>query len=434
MRTSRNVYRNERTGAGNREPGTGNLPFRSPQSAFRTWIVAAAICGFAVGACDHLATQAPPDGDVFDGPVDGLTTAELAAFAHGDAEFERRFAPSTGLGPIFNNASCASCHSGDGRGFLDNALQRIGSESDDFLRSVGGPQIQDKAIVGAEAERVPPGAAVSVRLPPPVFGVGLIEAIPDVAILANADPDDADGDGISGRPNWVTPAGWVPHFEPGAGSGLKLGRFGRKAQTSSLFQQVVEAYLQDIGITSDFLSEENRNPLSSVPVEAIDRVPDPEIPASTVQAVTHYIRALAPPAPGIETEERRLGAAHFTTVGCTRCHTPSFTTGPSVIPALSNQPVDLYSDLLLHDMGDELADNRPDGTASGREWRTAPLWGLRLMRRFLNGQTLLLHDGRARSVEEAILLHGGEARAARDAFAALTPAQKRALIDFVESR
>jgi CxxC motif-containing protein (DUF1111 family) len=226
----------------------------------------------------------------------------------------------------------------------------------------------------------------------------------------------------------------VPHSEPGGGSGLKVGRFGRKAQTSSLLQQVAEAYLQDIGITSEFLPTENRNPLSSVPVEAVDRVPDPEIPASTVQAVTHYIRALAPPAPGADTDERREGRVLFTQVGCSRCHTPSFTTGQSVLPALSNKQVDLYSDLLLHDMGDELADNRPDGTATGREWRTAPLWGLRLMRQFLNGQTLLLHDGRARSVEQAILLHGGEARAARDAFAALTPAQQRALLDFVESR
>jgi CxxC motif-containing protein (DUF1111 family) len=398
------------------------------------WAVAAAVCGFAVGACDHLATQAPPDGDVFDGPVEGLTSSELAAFARGDAEFERRFAPSTGLGPIFNNASCASCHSGDGRGFLDNALQRIGSESDDFLRGVGGPQIQDKAIPGAEAERAPPGVAVSLRLPPPVFGVGLIEAIPEAAIVGLADPDDLDGDGISGRPNWVTSAGWVPHAEPGGGTGPRLGRFGRKAQTSSLFQQVVEAYLQDIGITSEFLPLENRNPLSSVPVEAVDRVADPEVSASTVQAVTHYIRALAPPAPGLETEQRQQGRVLFTQIGCSRCHTPSFETGQSVLPALSNQTVELFSDLLLHDMGDELADNRPDGVATGREWRTTPLWGLRLMRQFLNGQTLLLHDGRARSVEDAILLHGGEARAIRDAFAALTPAQKAALLDFVESR
>jgi CxxC motif-containing protein (DUF1111 family) len=415
------------------EIGRGETTVRTPKR-LAAWLIAAACCVFAAGACDRLATQAPPDGDVFDGPVDGLTTEELAAFARGDGEFERRFAPNTGLGPVFNNASCASCHSGDGRGFLDNALQRIGSESDDFLRAVGGPQIQDKAIPGAEPEIVPPGAAVSTRLPPPVFGVGLIEAIPEAAILALADPDDADGDGISGRPNWVTSAGWVPHAEPGGGPGARLGRFGRKAQTSSLLQQVAEAYLQDVGITSEFLPAENRNPLSSVPVEAVDRVPDPEVPASTVLAVTHYIRALAPPVAGIETDERREGRAIFEQVGCSRCHTPTFTTGPSILPALSNRTIDIYSDLLLHDMGDELADNRPDGSATGREWRTAPLWGLRLMRQFLNGQTLLLHDGRASSVEQAVLLHGGEAQATRDAFTALTPAQKRALLDFVESR
>lgn len=385
-------------------------------------------------ACDQLTTVAPPDGDVFDAPIDGLSDAEMAAFARGDAEFERQFAPNTGLGPIFNDVSCATCHSGDGRGQLRNALTRIGEAANGYLADVGGPQIQDKAIPGAHAERVPDGVPVSVRLPPPVFGVGLIEAIPEAAILANADPDDVDGDGISGRPNLVPAAAFVPEFEPAAGPGLKLGRFGRKAQNAVLLQQVVEAYLQDIGITSPFLPLENRNPLSPVPVEAADNVPDPEIPEATIQAVTHYIRALAPPEPGAETARRAEGRQLFTQIQCARCHVPSFQTGPSPIPALSGRTVAMYSDLLLHDMGDALADNRPDGQATGREWRTAPLWGLRLMRRFLNGEALLLHDGRARSVEEAILLHGGEALAARNAFAGLTPAQKAALLDFVESR
>ena len=385
-------------------------------------------------ACAQLATEAAPDGDVFDGPLEGLSTAELSAFARGDAEFERRFAPSTGLGPIFNNASCASCHSGDGRGVLDNALQRIGGADDDFLRSVGGPQIQDKAIPGAEAEVVPAGVAVSTRLPPPVFGVGLIEAIPESAILARADPDDVDGDGISGRPNWVHAASWVPHSEPGGGDALRIGRFGRKGQTSSLLQQVVEAYLQDVGITSDFLPAENRNPLASVPIEAVDGVGDPEIPTAVVQAVTHYIRALAPPAAGEDTELRREGKVLFQQVSCASCHVPLLRTGPSVLPALANRDVELFSDLLLHDMGDALADNRPDGTASGREWKTPPLWGLRLMRKFLDGQVLLMHDGRARSFEDAILLHGGEAERSRQAFLALTHDQRRALLDYVESR
>ncbi len=388
----------------------------------------------ALTACDQLTTQAAPDGEVFDAPVAGLTNAEAAAFARGDGEFARRFSPATGLGPIFNNVSCASCHSGDGRGVLDNSLQRIGSSSDGFLASLGGPQIQDKAIPGAEAERVPSGVAVSTRLPPPVFGVGLIEAIPEATIVARADPTDADRDGISGRANYVTSAAFVPGLEPGGGTGPRLGRFGRKAQTSSLLQQVVEAYLQDMGITSVFLPLENRNPASSVPVEAIDRAPDPEISVAVVQAVTHYIRALAPPAPGAESPERVEGRALFTSGGCASCHTPVMRTGTSVLPALSNKDVELFSDLLLHDMGDALADNRPDGQATGREWRTAPLWGTRLVRQFLNGKVLLMHDGRAKSVEEAILLHGGEAQGARDRFAALSPAMKRALLAFVESR
>jgi CxxC motif-containing protein (DUF1111 family) len=397
-------------------------------------LTALILSSVVVVACSTLSTEAAPDGDVFDGPLDGLTSAELTAFARGDAEFERRFAPSTGLGPIFNNASCASCHSGDGRGVLDNALRRIGGADDDFLRAVGGPQIQDKAIHGAEAERIPSGVAVSTRLPPPVFGVGLIEAISVQTILAKADSGDRDGDGISGRPNWVHAGSFVPRSEPGGADGLQLGRFGRKGQTSSLLQQVTEAYLQDMGITSEFLPSENRNPLSSVPIEAVDHVGDPEIPAAVVQAVTHYIRSLAPPAPGEDTKSRTEGRALFQQVNCASCHVPVMRSGVSVIPALSNREVELFSDLLLHDMGDELADNRADGSASGREWKTPPLWGLRLMRKFLNGQVLLMHDGRARSFEEAILLHGGEADRSRKAFQALTHEQRRALLDYVESR
>jgi CxxC motif-containing protein (DUF1111 family) len=388
----------------------------------------------AIAACDQLTTVGPADGDLFDAPIVGLTDAELAAFARGDEEFGRQFSPNTGLGPIFNDVSCATCHSGDGRGHPRNALIRIGSDADSFQNSIGGPQIQDKAIPGALAEQLPAGMAFSLRLPPPVFGVGLIEAIPPAAILANVDSLDADGDGISGRPNFVPAADFVPATEPAGGPGLQLGRFGRKAQNAVLFQQVVTAYLQDMGITSPFLPLENRNPLSGTPIEAVDRVPDPEVLESTVQAVTHYMRSLAPPEPGRETERRLEGQELFVASQCSRCHVPEFQTGSSPLAALRNRRVVLYSDLLLHDMGDALADNRPDGQANGREWRTPPLWGLRLMRRFLNGDAFLMHDGRARSVEQAILMHGGEAAFARQLFTQLTPAQRAALLDFVESR
>lgn len=398
-----------------------------------SFVLSGLILGGGILACERLTTAPASEADVFDGPLPGLTLEEAAAFARGDEEFERRFAPSEGLGPIFNNASCASCHSGDGRGVIDNALQRIGSDTDDLLQALGGPQIQDKAIAGAVPERAPAGHAVSTRLPPPAFGVGLIEAIPDATLIALADPNDADGDGVSGRPNMVSVADYVLAATGSVGVINTVGRFGRKAQVASLLQQVTEAYHQDMGITTDFLPVENVNPLAQEVGIAADKVADPEIPASTVQAVTTYVRLLAAPAPGELTPERVEGRDLFTTVGCATCHTPQLMTGPHPIGALSNKPVPLFSDLLLHDMGDALADNRPDRQANGREWKTPPLWGMRLVPRFLNGQTLLMHDGRARSIEEAILLHGGEGDGARSRFTALTAAQKRALVAYVGS-
>jgi CxxC motif-containing protein (DUF1111 family) len=387
-----------------------------------------------VAACTDFLTSAPEAADTFDSPLDGLTDNERLAFLRGDQEFGRRFAPSSGLGPIFNDASCAACHSGDGRGRVENALVRIGDPANGMLANLGGPQIQTRAIYGASSEPIPSGVATSVRLPPPVFGAGLIEAIPEATIVALADPNDADGDGISGRPNWVVPADYVPASEPGSGAAPRLGRFGRKAQTTSLLEQTVEAYHQDIGITTDFRPVENRNPLASEAHDAADVVADPELSAATVLAVVNYLRLLAPPGPGEMTPTREAGQALFHSIGCASCHVPSLETGPNAVSALSQRPVTLYSDLLLHDMGDALADNRPDGGATGREWRTTPLWGLRIMQNFLNGEAFLLHDGRARTVEEAILLHGGEAESARDGFAALPEADRRALLDFVSSR
>ena len=395
--------------------------------------IPAFLLGTALASCGTLFTEAPDDADVMDAPLPGLSAEELAVFVQGDAGFERAFAPADGLGPIFNNRACASCHSGDGRGRPENILTRISLGLDPAL-ALGGPQIQDRAIPGAVPETLPAGVDVSRRLPPPVFGVGLIEAIPVAAILAHADATDADGDGISGRPNLVTPAPWVPASEPGGGPGLQLGRFSRKAQVSTLLQQSVEAYHQDMGITSDFLPVENPNRQSGVATTAADQAPDPEVTESTVRAVVDYIRMLAPPGPGADTPARLRGREIFAGIGCATCHVPSFTTGSHRISALANRTVTLYSDLLLHDMGDALADGRPDGDANGREWRTPPLWGLRVARRFLNGELFLLHDGRARSVAEAIELHGGEASAARGAFERLDAGDRADLLDFVRSR
>jgi CxxC motif-containing protein (DUF1111 family) len=395
---------------------------------------AALACAVALAAgCGTLVTQAPNPDDVLDGPLEGLTPAERAAFAEGDAQFERPFAATEGLGPIFNDVSCAACHGGDGRGRTENALTRFSLGADPAL-AMGGPQLQDRALPGAEPERLPAGVQTSRRLPPPVFGVGLIEAIPAESLLARADPSDADGDGISGRVNLVTPPDFVPAHEPGAGPGPVPGRFGRKAQVTSLLQQVVDAYHQDLGVTTDFRPDENVNPLASRPTESADRVSDPELPATAVRAVMNYLRLLAPPAPGPMTAARERGRSLFASAGCASCHVPALRTGPGATPALRDREVRLYSDLLLHDMGDGLADGRPDGDADGREWRTTPLWGLRVAREFLNGDLFLLHDGRARTVLEAILAHGGEAQAARDAFVALSEADRAALVDFVESR
>jgi CxxC motif-containing protein (DUF1111 family) len=385
--------------------------------------------GLGIAACGKLLTTAPETGDLFDAPIDGLSSAELAAFQEGDAQFGRAFSIAEGLGPIFNNVSCASCHSGDGRGRPENMLTRF-SMGVDPAYAIGGPQLQDKSIPGAEAENLPAGVTSSRRLPPPVFGMGLIEAIPEAALLANADAADANADGISGRANYV----FAPEYVAGRRPDPFVGRFSRKAQVSSILEQTVAAYHQDIGITSDFLPVENTNPLASVATEASDRCADPELPAAGVRSVVAYLRMLAPPAPGAMNASRERGRTVFGDVGCASCHVPSFRTGPSSIAALGGRDVTLYSDLLLHDMGDGLADGRPDGDADGREWRTTPLWGLRIMREFLNGHAFLLHDGRARTVADAIDAHGGEAAAARDAYRVLTAADRAALLDFVESR
>jgi CxxC motif-containing protein (DUF1111 family) len=383
-----------------------------------------------LAACDVLGTDAPQDADLLDAPIDGITPAQREAFARGDQEFGRAFAPATGLGPLFNDIACIACHSGDGRGTPSNMLQRYGSAGD----GSGGPQLQTRAIPGAVPERVPDGVAISLRLPPPVFGVGLIEAIPESAILALADPDDADGDGISGRPNLVIPPAYVPATEPGGGAGPRLGRFGRKAQVTSLIEQTVEAYHQDMGITSPFRPHENTNAETDPITAATDVVLDPEVPASTVLAVVAYLRMLAPPAPGPDTPARARGAQLFNDIGCAACHVPELRTGPGQIAALANRDISLYSDLLLHDLGDELSDGRPDGDADGNEWRTTPLWGLRVARDFLDGAIYLMHDGRAQTVEEAVELHGGEAEGVRERFGALSAEDRAALLDFVETR
>jgi CxxC motif-containing protein (DUF1111 family) len=383
--------------------------------------------------CDGLMTSPPTRGDDFESAFDDLPHELNAMFAAGDENFERVFIVSDGLGPIFNNTGCASCHPGDGRGTPNEALIRF-SVNGDLLPAHGGPQLQDKAIPGVLPESLPGEVALqsSTRLPPPVFGVGLIEHIPAEAILANADPDDSDGDGVSGRPNWVRAAPFVPSSEIGGGAGDQLGRFGRKANVSSLLQQVVEAYHQDIGITSDFLPSENPHPQAGG-FAVGDIVADPELTAAEVLQTTVYVRLLAPPKRGSVTARVETGKEVFYGIGCAKCHVPTMHTGPSNIGPLDRVAVHLYSDLLIHDMGDGLADHRPDGQASGYEWKTPPLWGTRLVREFLNGKAFYLHDGRATTLDEAIRWHGGEAESAKLGYEALDEARREALLAFLRS-
>lgn len=397
---------------------------------FFSLALCAGVFSFSLIACDALLTEAPADGETFDAPLPGLSRDQLAAFARGDEAFGKAFAPNEGLGPLFNQPSCESCHPGDGKGNPRTNLTRFGNWNGvtfDLLLDNGGPQLQEKSISGVTAETIPAQAnAISVRSGPVVFGLGFIEAIPDSVILALADSTDSNGDGISGRPNWVSAPDYI-----GRGPGPHLGRFGRKAGVAFLLQQAVTAYQQDIGITTDFLPLENPHPQAGGSVR--DDVPDPELTASVVNDVVFYLRTLAVPKRGAETSETARGKQLFGSVGCASCHVPSMKTGTSPINALNEVTVELYSDMLLHDVGPELADNFYETSSTGTEWRTTPLWGLRLIGEFIGGTPFYLHDGRTSDLREAIRLHGGEAQTARNAFLSLSEADKNALIRFLQS-
>lgn len=262
-----------------------------------------------------------------------------------------------------------------------------------------------------------------MRVPPPVFGVGLLAAIPKEAILSQADPHDANNDGISGRANFV----WNEKTEQ-----MELGRFGWKANVPTVLQQVAAAYHQDMGITSPYYPNESiyQNP------DAKDGLnDDPEISKETLMETVFYVKTLGVPAKRTiyPTKVLRRGEKLFHEAGCASCHTPQYTTKSNTkIPALANQTIYPYTDLLLHDMGPGLADHRPDGKANGREWRTPPLWGIGLSK-VVNGHVSYLHDGRAQSILEAILWHGGEAAQSRAFVKQLPKKDRRALIKFVKS-
>jgi len=409
----------------------------------------AAVCALMVlGACDALVTSAPPDDQLLAGTVPGLTGAQLAQHARGDEEFARVFGTIDGLGPIFVAPSCQSCHVGDGKGHPVFNLTRFGRttlDGFDHMRAYGGPQMQNRAIQNYMAETMPGGATgYAVFTAPSVTGLGYLEAVTDQTLLDLEDPDDTDGDGISGRVQLVDETDIVAeigrledvidgNLPPRSRvDGKLIGRFGKKASAISLLHQTVSAYHEDMGITSDVLPVDPVN--RQVGGFASDGVADPEVTTSAVQAVVFYLRTLkAPPRRVDGSADAQAGEALFTQVGCAKCHVTVMRTGPSTIAALNNAEFRPYTDLLLHDMGPELDDGYTEGRALTSEWRTAPLWGIGLAESSQGGMGFLLHDGRARSIRDAIERHGGEASGSRSAFRSLTSQLQEQLLAFLRS-
>ena len=399
----------------------------------------------------ELLPSAPPQEDLLDGPIDGLSTAQRAAFFRGDEEFNRIFSVSEGLGPVFVAHSCGTCHPGDGDGHPVFNLARFGrldGDSFDPMPTHGGPQIQNRAMPGYDIEVVPAEATGVTQLSAPsVTGLGLLEAVDDATLLALADPGDADGDGISGRVQLIDSTDFIADIASlealvsGDAStrgrllsidGKYIGRFGKKAVSINLFHQTVSAYSLDMGVTSDVVPQDLFNP--AVGGFATDNTPDPEVSSSAVDNVVFYLRTLRPPPRrNADHPDVLAGERLFAEIGCDGCHTSTLRTGRSEIAALNDVTFHPYTDLLLHDMGPDLDDGYTEGRATTSEWRTPPLWGIGLTESFQGGSGFFLHDGRAHSLVDAIELHGGEAAASRSAFRALTEEEQDRVIRFLKS-
>lgn len=379
-------------------------------------------------SCDKLMPDAPANDEILDGPVDGLSPEQKRIFLRGDIAFnEEIFSVNNGLGPMFVATSCGSCHAGDGKGHPFTTLTRFGQTdtlSNQFLH-LGGPQLQQRAVPGFLPEQLPAGASFSRFTPPANTGLGLLEAVPDADLLALADENDINGDGISGRPNWISIPGYCL-YRPGTieRNGKYIGRFGKKAAVYDLHQQTANAYNQDMGVNSTYEVYDTYNGLEV----------DPEVSNRTLLDVVFYLQTLKAPIQRNQDNAAVIaGKQVFLTISCGKCHIPQLQTGPSSIAALSNKTFYPYTDLLLHDMGAALNDGYTEGTALPAEWRTPALWGLGLSENSQGGQVFLMHDGRARSIEEAILLHGGEAAQSKNSFEQLSPSDKANLIQFLKS-
>jgi CxxC motif-containing protein (DUF1111 family) len=285
--------------------------------------------------------------------------------------------------------------------------------------------LQNRAIPGYLPEQIPAGATHSNFMPPANTGLGYLDAVTDATILAMTDPNDTNGDGISGVPNWnLLPYYIILRNGSVIRNGRYICRFGKKGSAYDLLHQTVNAYNQDIGITSTF---EPKDVYSGLVI-------DPEVSDKIVNDVVFYLKTLKAPVQRTPNDPDVIaGQQLFTQINCSGCHKPTLQTGFSSIEVLSNKTIHPYTDLLLHDMGPGLDDGYTEGTAKTSEWRTPPLWGLGLSGNSQGGQYFLLHDGRARSINEAIQLHGGEAIASRNSYNSLTESDKQKLIKFLES-
>jgi cysteine-rich repeat protein len=377
--------------------------------------------------CAEFVRRAHTPGEVCSPqPIDGLTAEQAARFQAGLEEFLEVEAPASGLGPVFNGAACAECHNHPTTGGSSTRfVQRIGflptasASSFDPLLELGGSLLQEQGVSTATCtvagEVVPPEAnVVGRRDTPPLFGLGLIEAIDRYDIKKRADLNDRNNDGISGR------------YRERNG---QLGRFGWKAQLPTLHDFGAEAYLDEMGITTPFHPEEHRPQGGSL---VCDERPDPEDDGMAVTAFTDFMLFLSPPSPPKPPREvrreTRLGRQLFRKIQCEKCHFSKYRTARDFpIAALAGRRrLPIWSDLLLHNMGPDLDDGIVHGGVGGAEWRTPPLWGVRYTAPYL-------HDGRAATLEEAITLHGGEAQQSRDLFLSLSPASRAEVLKFLGS-
>lgn len=412
---------------------------RSVQSGWAAAGAAALVLFVAVGVAPEAnrAVADPPgaDGPGFGEPLPGLTREQLAGFHAGREAFEEEEGVADGVGPVFNDTSCAACHNGEATGGSSDVLSTqigttVGGRFDPLVR-FGGPTIQRKGIIGLReyefaGEVVPHEATiVALRRATQVFGLGLVDAVPDEDLILLARTQERTDPETAGVPNVV------PDLRTGD---PQVGRFGWKAQVGSVFDFSADAYKDEMGITipgfirtadGRTIGEENA-PQGDVEALIFNPVASPNEPdLEDIELFTDFITFLAPPPRGPITRDVRAGQAVFERVGCAACHVPTLRTGPHRARALDRVTFHPYSDFLLHDMG-LLGDGIEQGTGTGRQMRTAPLWGLRV-------QPAFLHDGRAGTIEEAILLHDGQGLRSRNLFRELDTGSRRLLLAFLNS-